>query len=154
MVRRLAPGEWELLRALRLEGLEREPDAFGSTLDSSAGHDDAYWQEWAGRAVWWVAEADGVPVGIASWRIAEGSRAILIGMYVRAEARGHGLGAALVEAVCADVRAAGHARIGLGVRAGSPARRLYERCGFALTGTGYPLRDGSPLEADAMVRLL
>jgi GNAT superfamily N-acetyltransferase len=141
------------LRALRLEALETEPDAFGSTLAEAARRDDAWWRDWA-RWRWWVAELEGRKVGIASWFVHDDGLAILIAMYVQPAARGRGLGRELVEAVCQDARVAGHSRIGLGVTVGSPAKRLYERCGFVATGSRYTLHDGSPLEAESMIRQL
>jgi GNAT superfamily N-acetyltransferase len=151
-VRRLQSSEWQTLRGLRLEALETEPDAFGSTYAAEVEKPDAASQEWAGRSCW-VAEQEGRPVGIASWFAREeDGQAILISMYVRPEARGRSLGAELVEAVCAHARGHGHRRIGLGVTVGSAAKRLYERCGFVATGGRYPLRDDSPLEAESMAR--
>jgi GNAT superfamily N-acetyltransferase len=154
MIRRLEPDEWEALRELRLEALEREPDAFGSLYAAEVERPAESWQEWAARDVW-VAEEDGRLLGLASWFVRdEDGLPILISMYVRPEARGRSLGAQLVEAVCGDVRGHGHERIGLGVTVGSPAKRFYERCGFVATGARHPLRDGSSLEAEAMEREL
>lgn len=45
--------------------------------------------------------------------------------------RGAGLGERLVESACAHASARGVRRISLSVEAGNPARRLYERLGFA-----------------------
>jgi GNAT superfamily N-acetyltransferase len=154
VIRRLASEEWEALREIRLEALEREPEAFGSTFAREQHKPAAEWQEWAGRSCW-VADEDGRLLGLASWFVrSEDGLAILIAMYVRAEARGRSLGTQLVEAVCADARQHGHRRIVLGVTIGSTARRLYERCDFVPTGARHQLRDGSPLEAEVMVREL
>ena len=52
----------------------------------------------------------------------------------RPEARGRGLGAALVEHVLADGRHRGHGDAKLSLMIGNTAaQRLYERCGFAIT---------------------
>lgn len=57
------------------------------------------------------------------------------GLVVAAEARGHGIGRALVAAACEAARAAGARRITLGVLGhNTPARRLYESCGFTVEG--------------------
>ncbi|MFE9427952.1 GNAT family N-acetyltransferase [Kitasatospora sp. NPDC006697] len=57
------------------------------------------------------------------------------GLAVKPSARGYGLGQALVEAACAAARAEGARRMTLRVLGHNhPARRLYERCGFAVEG--------------------
>jgi GNAT superfamily N-acetyltransferase len=154
MVPRPRAEEWAVLRELRLEALAAVPDAFGSTLERERRRPEAAWQEWAASGRCFVAEVDGAPSGLASWFVDDEGRAILVSMYVRPGARGHGLGASLVEAVCAAARDGGHTWVGLGVTEGSAARRLYERCGFVATGTRFPLRDGSKLFAEAMTRAL
>ena len=56
-------------------------------------------------------------------------------LYVRDDARGSGLGAALVEAAVERARVRGCRRIELDVAAGNgPARSLYERLGFESPG--------------------
>lgn len=58
-------------------------------------------------------------------------------LYVRDDARGSGLGAALVEAAVARAQERGCRRIELDVAAGNgPARALYERLGFSSPGGG------------------
>jgi ribosomal protein S18 acetylase RimI-like enzyme len=57
------------------------------------------------------------------------------GFVVDPEARGRGIGRALIEAACEQARAAGIRRMTLRVLAhNAPARRLYERCGFEVAG--------------------
>ncbi|WP_280714709.1 GNAT family N-acetyltransferase [Kitasatospora sp. MAP5-34] len=57
------------------------------------------------------------------------------GLAVSPEARGQGIGRALVEAACESARAAGIRRMTLRVLAhNAPARRLYGRCGFQVDG--------------------
>ncbi|AUG76835.1 N-acetyltransferase [Kitasatospora sp. MMS16-BH015] len=57
------------------------------------------------------------------------------GLAVSPDARGRGVGQALVEAACAAARAEGARRITLRVLAhNTPARRLYGRCGFQVDG--------------------
>ncbi|MCG6493245.1 GNAT family N-acetyltransferase [Kitasatospora sp. A2-31] len=58
------------------------------------------------------------------------------GLAVGAEARGRGIGRALVEAACAAAEADGARRITLRVLGhNAPARRLYESCGFVVEGS-------------------
>ncbi|TQF06255.1 GNAT family N-acetyltransferase [Kitasatospora acidiphila] len=57
------------------------------------------------------------------------------GLVVDPAARGHGIGRALVEAACESARDQGARRMTLRVLGhNQPARRLYERCGFAVEG--------------------
>lgn len=57
------------------------------------------------------------------------------GFVVHPEARGRGIGRALVEAACELARADGVRRMTLRVLGhNEPARRLYERCGFKVEG--------------------
>ena len=67
-------------------------------------------------------------------------------MWVAPEARGQGVGAALVAAVEGWARGKGYVRMGLGVTStNEPAIRLYTRMGFIDLGDTYPLREGSDL---------
>jgi GNAT superfamily N-acetyltransferase len=61
-------------------------------------------------------------------------------MYVRPRARGRGVGEALVASVIEWAGARDAASVHLWVtEANRPARLLYERCGFTLTGERQPL---------------
>jgi GNAT superfamily N-acetyltransferase len=63
-------------------------------------------------------------------------KARLVGMYVERESAGRGAGRALVETLLREARHDGIELIVLTVTEGdSPARRLYERCGFRSFGT-------------------
>jgi len=75
----------------------------------------------------------------AAWRLLGPEREPwffqLEGLCVREEARGRGIGSALVEAVCAEARARGHSEVRLDVTDSNPrARALYERAGFTEAG--------------------
>jgi GNAT superfamily N-acetyltransferase len=50
--------------------------------------------------------------------------------------RGHGIGDELLKALIEKARAAGHRRLSLSVEPGNPARKLYERHGFAVVDEG------------------
>jgi [ribosomal protein S18]-alanine N-acetyltransferase len=86
-----------------------------------------------------VANADGVVVGFSVGKLVAGV-CELESMAVACEARGRGMGAALVTAVTDWARANGADRIELEVRAlNARAIRLYERAGLCREGlrTGY-----------------
>ena len=71
----------------------------------------------------------------------------LYAMWVAPDARGAGVGRALVDAVVAWARARGCDRLVLSVtETNEGARRFYEACGFADTGERQPLREGSALD--------
>ncbi|MDB4957736.1 MAG: dihydropteroate synthase [Myxococcales bacterium] len=153
-VRPLRPDEWRVWRDLRLRALADSPDAFGEALASAQLKDDASWVAWTARhpsRVHLLAEHDGVPVGIAVIAI-EGLRANLYAMWVSPEARGVGLGRALVDAALGWARARAVLEVGLRVSERQPkARRLYLAAGFADTGVRSRLRDGSELTSDVLV---
>lgn len=159
LVRRLRPDEWRELRALRLLALADAPDAFGATLAEAEADPDAAWQLRAGSddRVVIVAESGGRLVGMASGGRApvEGNAAGLYSMWVEPAARGSGVAAAIVAAVIAWAREAGYPVVGLGVTTtNARAIALYRRLGFADTGDRHPLREGSGLEIQIMVRPL
>jgi len=80
-----------------------------------------------------VVELDGEAAGYAMW-MPRGGGATLVTMNVLPTHRRHGLGAYLLEWFAVDAAAAGIRRLDLGVHRDNPARRLYERAGYRLTG--------------------
>ena len=142
-IRQLEPHEWALIRELRLRALADSPDAFARTLAEALGENDAYWVKLAGSVtqpdgqVMLVAELDGRPVGLA-FGLFDRERAStghVAGMWVDPEARGRGVGRALLESVIAWARSRALDRLELWVTKGNvAAARLYERAGFADTG--------------------
>jgi ribosomal protein S18 acetylase RimI-like enzyme len=154
-IRCLPPDEWPAYRAFRLRALETDPDAFGETVTHALGMDEAAWRgrlDRSDRAVI-VAEDQTGLLGMAAGGPAEGYPGVagLYGMWVAPEARGRGVGAALVEAVRSWAREMGYEAVGLGVTTtNASAIRLYERAGFVDTGERHPLRVGSELEIAIM----
>lgn len=81
----------------------------------------------------------------AAWRIGalallerdvDNARFLMDGIFVTADARGRGVGTALLDAICAEARNRGYAQVRLDVIDTNPrARALYERQGFAATDT-------------------
>ena len=139
-VRRVNETDWSALRDIRLRSLADSPDAFGSTLEREAAFSDADWQEWARDAAAGSAETcflawlEEGPVGAVGAYAKEG-QVHLIAMWVAADARRHGLGRVLVEAIISWSAESGTPTIRLDVMVGNvEARRLYEGFGFAPTG--------------------
>jgi len=148
-VRRLVPSDAPAYRARMLAAYAETPDAFTATVEERAALPAAWWaQRLAGGpdpAVLVVGAFDDPSgerlVGVAGLRRETRPRtahkSVLFGMAVRPEARGRGIGRALVEAVVAHARARpGTEVVTLTVTEGNaPAERLYAACGFRAFGT-------------------
>ena len=161
-IRRATLSDAAHVRELRLRALESDPDAFGETLERARTRPEADYADWIGspeNGMFLAADADGSLVGMAVGAPApiddRPRPAALFAMWVAPEARGQGVGAALVAAVEGWARGKGYVRMGLGVTStNEPAIRLYTRMGFIDLGDTYPLRDGSDLVIRIMGKLL
>jgi len=137
-VRRTAAADWERLREIRLEALENHPAAFSADLADAKALVPEQWRTNAAQRVTFLAERDGAVVGMIGYGRDAGAKlkhgGNLYAMYVRKDARGTGVGDALVKAVLEH--AAGEVeQIKLTVEAeNAPAIRLYERNGFQVVG--------------------
>ena len=103
IVRRLVPDEAALYRALRFESLTLAPDAFGATLESSQAIPEERWKELLAKDYVLCAFDGDAPIGMGRLSLQDGAKdrhkSLLTGMYVRPEARGAGVGRAVVSAV-------------------------------------------------------
>jgi DNA-binding MarR family transcriptional regulator/predicted N-acetyltransferase YhbS len=82
----------------------------------------------------WIAELDGRRAGCVLYVRESATTAKLRTLLVEPQARGHGLGARLVQAVVEHARAQGHEQLVLWTNdVLAAARRIYERAGFTLT---------------------
>ena len=149
---RLKEEDWARFRELRLRSLLDSPDAFGSTYGDESSQGEPAWRDWAagrwrgGKAAVFVGRADGMPVGTATAAEydAEPGVAYLYAMWVAPDARGAGLGRALLDAVAGWARDRGCDRLMLSVtESNEVARHVYEACGFVDTGERRALREGS-----------
>jgi RimJ/RimL family protein N-acetyltransferase len=148
-VRRIEVGEGARLRALRQTALRESPDAFSADPAAEAAFAPEVWEE-RGRGVV-IAEEAGEWLGMAGTFVDPDLPAIanVWGVWVDPRARGRGAGRALMDAVIAHARAAGHRRLELTVTDRSPAAEaLYERLGFRRTGVTVPFpKDPAVTEA-------
>ncbi|MFC3505245.1 GNAT family N-acetyltransferase [Micromonospora krabiensis] len=138
-MRVLTPDEWRVWRELRLDALATAPYAFGARLSDWQGDGDRE-ERWRGRLAIpgshnLVATLDARAVGMVSGVHTDDVGVVeLISMWVHADARGRGVGDALVDSVVQWARKAGATRLRLAVTPGNEAAvRLYRRHGFAPT---------------------
>jgi len=141
-VRAIGADDWALVRDVRLAALSDSPDAFASTYEREAAYTEEQWRGWfSDRFALFLAHLpDGAkPAGLAGV-FDRDDGAGLVSMWVRPDARGRGVGEALINATADWARNRGHQAMFLWVaEANEPARRLYERYGFTPTGDRQPL---------------
>jgi len=157
LVRATVLDDWQAMRDIRLEALRDAPDAFGSTYARDAAFEPAEWHRRATRDGSFFAFIPGLtePAALAGGYQEEPGAVELISMFVRPQARGHGAGEALVDAVVAWAKDKGAASVHLWVtESNKPAVRLYERCGFTVTPERQPLPSNSALGEVGMTRPL
>ena len=140
-IEQLTSDEAERLRAIRLRSLRDAPRAFASTFEQTAAQPPESWRQQLRDLATFVAVSEGQDVGIvrgAAPGVVPGAPpdlAMLISMWVAPEARGKGVGGALVDAVIDWARAQGLTRVRLEVvDDNAPAIALYARKGFVQTG--------------------
>jgi GNAT superfamily N-acetyltransferase len=157
VVREVIPDDWEALRDVRLAALREAPQAFGSTYAREAAFTEERWRgRISDRSVTYFAylPENPEPAGLAGVYV-EDDVADVVSMWVRPAARGRGAGEALIEATAGWAEARGHAWLLLWVtESNAPARKLYDRCGFALTGERQPLPSDPALPEVRMRRPL
>lgn len=121
-----------------MRALQDNPEAFCTSYETEANWDADQWQRrLIGSYATFVAVLEGRDCGLVTAAELRGQPqdAGLFGMWVSAEARGHGAGRALVSAAVEWARAGGYKQLFLDVIDGnSPAITLYARCGFEPTG--------------------
>ncbi len=133
-IRRLRAADGPAYRSLRLEALERHPASFGTALEDVAGHGPDWFGARLEQHLTLGAVRGEVLLGTATLVLQEGAKlrhkGDVTGVYVRDEARGLGLGAALLRRLVAEARPRVEA-LRLTVEAENRAAlRLYEGLGF------------------------
>lgn len=164
-IRRVRRGDAELLRETRLRALADSPDAFGQTLEVAQRQPLSDWQTAArqsssgDRRAWFIAERSsedgGRPsvAGVVFGRRRPPDELMVFSMWVDPEARRHGVGRGLIDAVERWAATWGATSTVLWVFAtNEPAMRFYLRLGFRLEETGPDAEAGSPHGALAMHR--
>jgi ribosomal protein S18 acetylase RimI-like enzyme len=146
------PDEWDVLREVRLAALADDPEAFCAVLEEERRFDEAAWRERlsSAEATWLLARTEvtrdataevtgavaGAVVGVVAVEDVDDETTVdLVSFWVRPEARGSGVGSALIEAGCDLARSRGCSRVTLEVGDHNVrAQRLYARHGFTPTG--------------------
>jgi ribosomal protein S18 acetylase RimI-like enzyme len=136
-IQRLEPDQAARLRAIRLRALRDAPDAFASRYEESAARPLDEWRVQLEDLASYVAVASGDDVGLVrAGELREDSRAaILFSLWVAPQARGQGVGDALIETIVAWARNQGFDRLVLDVASDNArAIALYARMGFEPSG--------------------
>jgi RimJ/RimL family protein N-acetyltransferase len=138
-VRRLEADDVTDYRELRLEGLERHPEAFGFSWEDESARPASWWAERLETNMVLGGWIDDSPLlGVAGLYLQTAAKlrhkGILWGMYVRPVARGTGLAASLLQRVIEQARPLVE-EINLTVIASNfAAHRLYSTAGFEQYG--------------------
>jgi ribosomal protein S18 acetylase RimI-like enzyme len=149
-VARATEFDWQHLRTVRLAALAESPEAFGSDYASEAQFSEDDWREWARNTATFLALKHQVPIGIVAGVPTDApDERKLIAAWIHPDHRGHGVAAALVEAVQRWARAERAMRLSLWVtQTNQPAVNLYRRLGFTPTGHSKPLPSDPRLTED------
>ena len=151
--------DWRALRDIRLAALRGAQDAFSSTYAEQVRFCGADWRQRIARGgtfLAWIPEVSpSEPAGMAGgYQVAPGT-VELISMFVRPQARGRGVGEALIDAVTGWARDREANSVHLWVtETNKHARLLYERCGFLVTAERQPLPSNPALGEVGMTRPL
>jgi GNAT superfamily N-acetyltransferase len=141
-IRRIAPEDWGMLKAIRLEALADSPTAFITTFDEANAYPDAVWAERSsegsegGQATFLAVGKDrcrGMAIGLD--RSSSGRAVVaIVSVYVAPEVRRKGVGSALMDAVeaWATVRRAEATSLWV-VDGNDRARGFYEARGYRAT---------------------
>ena len=141
-IRPVRADEWRRWRETRLRMLRDDADFFSTRYEDMVREPDQMWRDWVADA----AEGDQKTLFVAEendhWLGVVGAFARvnpleiqLISMWVDPTARGRGVARDLIRAVAGWTKGRGSTRVVLFVQeANGPARQLYERAGFRLTG--------------------
>src|SRR5215470_2347774 len=108
LVRPTTIADWQMLREIRLQGLKDAPDAFSSTYAGESAFEDSVWHQRAARDgsfIAFIPEAStSGAAGLAGGYQEAPGVVELVSMFVRPQARGHGVGEALIDAVAGWAR--------------------------------------------------
>lgn len=150
--------DWKRVRDVRVRALADAPFAFGSRLEEEQDRPEAFWRSRleSRAAATFLAIRDHETVGLVRTFVEpeDVTSAKLVSMWVAHHARGQGVGRQLVAAVVEWARDRDAATVQLWVtETNAPARRLYELCGFVLSG-GRQTLPSDPLLSEVAMQLV
>jgi ribosomal protein S18 acetylase RimI-like enzyme len=159
LVRETVMADWQAWRDIRLQALRDAPDAFSSVYADQVRLGEDHWRQrvsGGGLFLAYVPEVSASePAGMAGGYQEVPGVVELISMFVRSQARGRGVGEALIDAVIGWGRARDATSVHLWVtETNKNARLLYERCGFIVTAERQPLPSNPALGEIGMIRPL
>ena len=142
-IRLARTADLQAFKLLRLQALRDHPVAFSADYDAHESGDDAFWEryfEFDDHSVILFATHEGKLIGMTGVRLDYSRKtshnALIWGVYVLPEWRGHKLGEALIRAALTWAKQHGATIARLGVATNNlSAIRCYERCGFQTYGT-------------------
>ena len=154
LVRATTIADWQALREIRLQALRDAPNGFSSTHAREAAFGDEEWHRRATRDGSFLAFLPEVsPAGLGGGFLEAPGTVELISMFVRPQARGRGVGEAIIDAVVGWAIQKNATTVHLWVtETNSRARLLYERCGFTVTTERQPLPSNPALGEIGMQR--
>jgi len=135
----VSPELWEVYRDIRLDALQCEPQAFGSSYSKEKSFTKEKWMERIANRYNSIAIENGKAIGTMGAYIsneAEGKVANIVGVYVLSTSRGRGLGTKLFDFVLAKLKEDHKlAKIALTVNKEQLyAVALYKKLGFKTVG--------------------
>jgi GNAT superfamily N-acetyltransferase len=150
--------DWERVRDVRVRALADAPFAFGSRLEEEQDRPEAFWRSRleSQAAATFLAIRDYQTVGLVRTFVEpeDATSAKLVSMWVAPPARGQGVGRQLVAAVVEWARDRDAATVQLWVtETNAVAQRLYELCGFVLSG-GRQTLPSDPLLSEVAMQLV
>jgi GNAT superfamily N-acetyltransferase len=159
-IRLLTADDAERYRDIRLEGLQRNPEAFGSTFERESAMPLPWFAERIIKGNVFGGFTAGELLGVAGYQPQEGAKvshkAILWGMYVRPQERNAGLGGRLVETVVSHATGRVEQLLLSVVSVNGAAHSLYQKLGFSEYGREMRAlkQDGRYFDEILMVRFL
>ena len=134
-IRRLERSDAFAFRDLRLEGLQRHPEAFGASYEQELQYSETQVGDMISNSVVFGGFAeDGALAGVVAVARSKGAKmrhiASIWGMYVRQEARGTGLSRLLMDAAVEEAKTTCRSIRLCVVSSNDAAIRLYESFGF------------------------
>jgi len=150
--------DWERVRDVRVRALADAPFAYGSRLEEEHDQPESFWRarlERHAEATFLAIDRHGT-VGLVRTFVApeDVTTAELVSMWVAPHARGQAVGRQLVAAVVEWARDRDAATVQLWVtETNAAARRLYELCGFVLSG-GRQSLPSDPLLSEVAMQLV